>query len=105
MTMVRCSCSQVIDFGSTTALQIWLTDTRLGSPSTRARVIARNEPPTWACVECDQPASIICSFCFDEGDVLYCAGHARTHHCGEEAFLPVVNSPRMGTCGYTGVAY
>ena len=29
-------------------------------------------------------------------------GTCRNHDCGEEAILPVVNSPRMGVCGYTG---
>jgi len=24
------------------------------------------------------------------------------HECGDETFLPVVNSPRMGGCGYAG---
>jgi hypothetical protein len=28
-----------------------------------------------------------------------------THKCGEDMMLPVVNSPRVGMCGYTGESY
>lgn len=41
--------------------------------------------------------------CMDEGGAFYCAAHLKEHECDEEdVWLPVVNSPRMGTCGYTG---
>jgi len=31
-----------------------------------------------------------------------CEGCAGEHECGEEMLLPVVNSPRVGMCGYEG---
>ena len=34
-----------------------------------------------------------------------CDEHAETHDCGGEYFLPVVKSPRVGVCGYTGDAW
>jgi len=38
-----------------------------------------------------------------ESDAFFCDAHADEHRCdGEEAILPIVNSPRMGVCGYTG---
>jgi hypothetical protein len=38
-----------------------------------------------------------------ESNTFVCARHAAEHTCAdEESFLPVVNSPRMGACGYTG---
>jgi hypothetical protein len=38
-----------------------------------------------------------------EADPFVCSDHARDHACGEEeSLMPVVNSPRMGVCGYTG---
>lgn len=29
----------------------------------------------------------------------------KTHECGEDMLLPVVNSPRVGMCDYTGGYY
>lgn len=38
---------------------------------------------------------------YDDENPFYCDTHAAAR--GDEwAFLPVVNSPRMGVCGYTG---
>lgn len=92
------------DFGSTTELTLKVLATRSGVIGRRAvRLLARNEPPLWPCAVCSQPANLICPFCVYEGNSLYCAKDARKHACGEEEmFLPVVNSPRMGVCGYTG---
>jgi len=92
------------DFGSTTHLTLRLIGKRsgiVGRPS--ARLLARNEPPIWACAACNAPATLICPFCVGEDNPFSCARHAKEHACGEdESFLPVVNSPRMGICGYTG---
>ncbi|MEJ5252084.1 MAG: hypothetical protein HPY54_00055 [Chthonomonadetes bacterium] len=48
--------------------------------------------------------SDVCSSCLweDEENAWLCKECARKHDCGEEYFLPVVNSPRVGQCGYTG---
>jgi hypothetical protein len=92
------------DFGSTTLLNGHVVGTREG-PAGRpaARVLARNDPPTWSCSECAAAATTVCPFCLDEGGGLLCEEHATTHpHAEEEVYLPVVNSPRMGVCGYTG---
>ena len=32
----------------------------------------------------------------------FCAAHALNHGCRGELVLPVVNSPRVGVCAYTG---
>lgn len=94
------------DFGSTTHLTLRLLGTRsgiIGRPA--ARLLARNEAPVWSCAVCAEPATLICPFCVDERYPFSCSKHAREHACGEdESFLPVVNSPRMGVCGYTGEA-
>ncbi|MGZ8519503.1 MAG: hypothetical protein ACXWX7_05065, partial [Candidatus Binatia bacterium] len=67
------------------------------------RLLARNEPLVWPCDDCQAPATVVCPFCIDSGDGLFCDAHADAHeHAGEEVYLPVVNSPRMGVCGYTG---
>ena len=92
------------DFGSTTALIGELVGNRLGSIGRASvRLLARNEPLAWPCGECKAPATAICPYCIDTGDGLFCDAHADSHeHAGEEVYLPVVNSPRMGVCGYTG---
>ena len=92
------------DFGSTTELVGELVGQRRGA-STRApvRLLARNEPLAWRCADCKALATIACPYCLDAGDGLFCDTHADAHeHAGEEVYLPVVNSPRMGVCGYTG---
>ncbi len=92
------------DFGSTTALSGRIISTRAGSLGRRVvRLLARNSPPVLTCLECAALATLICPFCIYEGACLFCATHASAHKCDEEdAFLPVVNSPRVGVCGYTG---
>ena len=92
------------DFGSTTPLTLRFSGARRGTIGrAAARLLARNEPRLWLCAACGAPATLICPFCIDEGNPFVCPRHAREHPCGEdESFLPVVNSPRMGVCGYTG---
>jgi len=68
------------------------------------RLAARNEPPTWPCDVCGKAATAVCTQCLYEGKGFCCAGHASSHDCDEDMLLPVVNSPRMGVCGYTGEA-
>jgi hypothetical protein len=90
------------DFGSTTVLQGQVLGAREGSIGRRAvRLLARNDPLPWTCTKCEKPATTVCPFCSDS--VVLCDAHARTHpHANEDAYLPIVNSPRMGVCGYTG---
>lgn len=91
------------DFGSTTHLQLRVIERRLGAfPKEDVALIARNNPPTYLCVACNAPATQICAQCGWTAEAWFCDLCAREHACGEELFLPVVNSPRMGVCGYTG---
>lgn len=97
------------DFGSTTGLRLKVASAREGRFGRRQlRLLARNEPPIWPCAVCSAPAAEICTVCLDEReDVFFCKDHARVHIGGahdadDAALLPVVNSPRMGVCGYTG---
>ena len=94
------------DFGSTTTLDIEIVGRRQGTPGrTVTRLLAQNTRVPWKCASCDAPATQVCVFCTDDlASALVCARHARGRHTrGEtESFLPVVNSPRMGVCGYTG---
>ena len=88
------------DFGSTTTLFITFVQKRTRKKQkTAVRVLARNDPYDFSCEHCGKPATQI-----DTSEwpaVFYC------DDCAEESedegyFLPVVNSPRMGVCGYCG---
>ncbi|RPJ59304.1 MAG: hypothetical protein EHM12_07065 [Dehalococcoidia bacterium] len=92
------------DFETTTELLGKSINLRKGSIGKQTiRLLARNEPLKLACSECKKPAEYVCPFCIDVMPTLFCAAHAEKHKCGvEETYLPVVNSPRMGICKYTG---
>jgi hypothetical protein len=96
-------CEYEYDFGSTTTLQLEAVGQREGRLGRApVRLLARNIAPPWPCANCGEPATVVCSYCLHAaGNAFACATHAREHGCGEvEGFLPVVNSPRMGVCGY-----
>jgi len=90
------------DFGSTTKLAIKVA----GEQVTRRKInpvelLARNDPPARACSACGQPATLVCTECYDSGRWL-CDACSEKHGCDPEMRLPVVNSPRVGVCGYSG---
>jgi hypothetical protein len=86
------------DFGSTTYLEGQIISKREGALKEKARILARNRIPEAVCTECGKPAAQFCTDC----EAFYCDFCLNDHECGEEMALPVVNSPRMGVCGYTG---
>ena len=91
------------DFGSTTHLKLRMITISEGSLArSGVRVLARNEAMDWRCYFCQEPAEYLCTRCIYEELALYCAKHVADHPCDEYAYLPVVNSPRMGVCGYEG---
>jgi hypothetical protein len=94
------------DFGSTTELRIMVTARRAAPPRRNVvRLLARNTEPQWPCSHprCSHPATSICAVCVYEGSAFACDRHATRHTCGEpDSWHPVVNSPRMGVCGYMG---
>ncbi|QDG52157.1 plasmid pRiA4b ORF-3 family protein [Persicimonas caeni] len=99
------------DFGSTTHLEgrsygaaPWPADLAVESPESVRRIIvlARNEAPVFECTVCGKPAAWVCTECQWEAEGFLCQEHARTHECGTSWLLPVVNSPRMGVCDYSG---
>ncbi len=89
------------DFGTTTQLQFKCISEREGDID-NIDIVARNDLPNFSCYECKKPAEEICTYCIWYGRGLFCKKCAKKHECEEESFLPVVNSPRMGMCGYTG---
>lgn len=91
------------DYGSTTELALKVVASWEGRRASRTlRVLARNDPPVVPCEECGQPAVKVCSGCDELEEGWLCRKCGRKHECGSMAFLPVVNSPRVGVCGYDG---
>jgi len=96
----------VYDFGTSTELKLKVIAEQARSGQSREiSVLARNDPPDIRCAKCDKPATLVCSQCIYEGPQAWlCDRHAERHKCGEDMCLPVVNSPRVGMCGYSGDA-
>ena len=103
--------SYTYDFGSSTYLEgtsygdaPWPRKLQVDSPEsiTGIQVLARNEMPRFECTHCDRAAEWICSDCQWHDEGFLCTVHAREHPCGHDMLLPVVNSPRLGICGYSG---
>ena len=92
----------VYDFGSSTELVVSHSGVVEAALKKGVHVIGRNEAPVWPCDVCGEPASVVCVECAWDGRGFCCETHAPEHRCGEDMLLPVVNSPRMGVCGYTG---
>ena len=91
------------DFGTTTDLTLKVVSERVGVATDESiQLLARNEAPLIKCMECEEAASQVCSQCVYSGEGWLCDKCADEHGCGEEMFLPVVNSPRVGMCAYTG---
>jgi hypothetical protein len=70
-------------------------------------LMARNEMPAAQCMLCEQPATFLCEECVieDETSGLLCEQHAAKHpHTNYGDPVRLVNSPRVGMCGYEGPA-
>jgi len=93
------------DFGSTTKLEI----TVMGEYQMKAPkplfLLSRNEPLKILCTTCNKkPAEVMCRVCYDDN---FCNSCKDKHvkECSdfaEYSKMEIVNSPRMGVCGYDG---
>ncbi len=94
------------DFGTTTELSLRVLEVWEGVINSKKpiEILARNYMPEIRCGSCKgKDATQVCAQCIYEGEVAWlCDGCSGKHECGEEMLLPVVNSPRVGMCGYTG---
>ena len=96
------------DYGTTT--RVFLNAKKHYQLNLKDKIIllSRNEPLKFTCSLCKKkPAINICSVCCYEGPAFYCAACSVKHaeKCDDfedYAKMPVVNSPRMGECAYTG---
>jgi len=108
------------DFGSTTELAIrvlgggkWSLE-ELEKQGTDAfetgtdgiALLAQNNPPEIECGNCGQPATKVCQTCLWQygPDAWLCEACTADHEneCEHPNYLPKVNSPRTGVCGYRG---
>ena len=90
------------DFGSTTELTITVVGTLLRPKQRRSvRLLGRNEPIRFLCGKCGKEADWICCECEWEDQYPYFCEDCMESHPHDSA-LPIVNSPRMGVCGYCG---
>jgi hypothetical protein len=101
--------THIYDFGTSSVTLIRAIAVREGKPLTTHPItlMARNSSPEVCCMECDQPASWVCMECFYELDEpgTLCDRHAEVHpHADYGGPMPLVNSPRVGMCGYAGPA-
>jgi hypothetical protein len=101
--------THIYDFGTSSETLLKFVGAREGNPTTAKPIalMARNLMPEAECIECGQPATHLCMQCLyeEEGKGTLCDEHAQTHPHDEYGEpLPLVNSPRLGMCGYDGPA-
>ncbi|MCL2698954.1 MAG: hypothetical protein FWE68_01440 [Defluviitaleaceae bacterium] len=95
-------CEHDYDMGSTTTTKVTILDEIKRPKQAKPRLLARNLPPILSCCVCNEPAEIICMECvWDNEDELYCE-NCYNEHEHDDIAMSVVNSPRMGECGYDG---
>jgi len=92
------------DFGSTTELKLRvLSEHEEPTRRKNLRVLARNDPPFNPCLECGQPADWIGTYGGSYETRTICDACTEKKGFGDAQLLPLVNSPRTGVCGYTGI--
>jgi hypothetical protein len=95
--------SHEYDYGSATLLSLEVAGLlHVDDKPKDIQLLARNIPPEIPCGKCGAAATQICTECSWSGGGWLCDACVSKHKCGEEMLLPVVNSPRVGVCGYTG---
>ena len=94
------------DFGTPTELLISALAVRSGIWTGKPiRMLARNNAPTMKCMACFKKPEWICIEClYENRPCLVCDRHVNEHSHVDDMILPVVNSPRIGMCGYEGPA-
>jgi hypothetical protein len=101
--------THIYDFGTSSETLIKVVGQRRGMPVTSHPIalLVRNLSPEYECMECKEPATWLCMECLIEEDEsgMLCDEHSECHpHDNYGEPVPLVNSPRMGLCGYDGPA-
>lgn len=96
------------DFGTTTRVFLKAMKHYQLDMKGNIELLSRNEPLKLICAICKKvPAVNICSVCSWDDYAFFCEKCSEKHAKKCEDFedyaaMPVVNSPRMGECGYSG---
>ena len=103
------SLMHIYDFGTSSETRLTCVGQRAGAPLSPHPIalLTRNIMPAEACVECGRPATHVCMAClFEESEwACRCAEHSASHNHDDYGDpLELINSPRLGMCGYTGPA-
>jgi hypothetical protein len=101
--------THIYDFGTSSETLVKVVSAREAKPTTSHPIalMARNLTPEAECLVCKGPATKLCIECLIEHNTwgTLCDEHAETHpHADYGEPIPLVNSPRLGMCGYTGPA-
>ena len=101
--------THIYDFGTSSETLVKLAGVRQGKPLSAGPIVlmARNHMPEEKCIECGKPAAWLCMECLIEDNTwgVLCDEHMEEHEHDEYGEpTPLVNSPRLGMCGYTGPA-
>ncbi len=105
--------SYTYDFGSSTDLSLRIVAEREGAMTNVnedddevVQLLSRNEEPVIPCRKCGKPAiRVVPGYSSVELGALCdtCKLNSKENrYISEEDLLPIVNSPRVGVCGYTG---
>lgn len=99
----------IYDFGTSSETEIKCVGIRHGAPTTKhpLALLVRNVMPETNCIECGARAGWLCMECLIEDQIwgALCDEHMAEHeHDQYGEPIPLVNSPRVGMCGYTGPA-
>jgi hypothetical protein len=101
--------THIYDFGTSSETLIKCVETREGKPTIDKPIalMVRNVLPPSKCIKCEEPAQWLCQECLFEDNVwgVLCDRHAKIHPRNNyDGLIPLVNSPRLGMCGYDGPA-
>ncbi len=92
----------IYDFGSSTELTVEFVKKINGKQKFAIRTLSRNPSLKANCNACKKRQIVaVCSQCMGyENEAFLCKKCMKEHECGIEMMLPLVNSPRLGVCGY-----
>ena len=92
--------SYTYDFGSSTNLQITVHGEYHDNtkPKNKVEILMRNNQVEEKCKLCGKKAELICAECYYDEAIYLCKSCEEPH--GGHVVSGIVNSPRMGVCGY-----
>ena len=101
--------THIYDFGTSSETLLKSVAVRESKATTSHPIalLARNSLAEASCTQCGRPASKLCMECLyeEEEPGTLCGEHAQDHpHTDYGEPIPLVNSPRLGMCGYEGPA-